>query len=114
MTNIHAKESFKNFLLGVKATVTPESVRVLRRGYTKKNFVSDLMSGLIVGILALPLAIAFAIASGVGPEQGLYTAIIAGFAISLLGGSRFQIGGPTGAFIVIVSSVPSSSSSRTR
>lgn len=48
MTNIHAKESFKNFLLGVKATVTPESVRVLRRGYTKKNFVSDLMSGLIV------------------------------------------------------------------
>ncbi len=102
MTNIHAKESFKNFLSGVKATITPESVRVLRRGYTKKNFVSDLMSGVIVGILALPLAIAFAIASGVGPEQGLYTAIIAGFAISLLGGSRFQIGGPTGAFIVIV------------
>ena len=102
MTNIHAKESFKNFLSGVKATVTPESVRALRRGYTKKNFVSDLMSGVIVGILALPLAIAFAIASGVGPEQGLYTAIIAGFTISLLGGSRFQIGGPTGAFIVIV------------
>ena len=102
MTNIHAKESFKNFLVGVKATVTPELFRTVRRGYTKKNFVSDLMSGLIVGILALPLAIAFAIASGVGPEQGLYTAIIAGFAISLLGGSRFQIGGPTGAFIVIV------------
>ena len=92
MSDIHAKESFKNFLSGVKATITPESVRALRRGYTKKNFVSDLMSGVIVGILALPLAIAFAIASGVGPEQGLYTAIIAGFIISLLGGSRFQIG----------------------
>ena len=102
MHNIHAKESVKSFLAGVKTTVTPELFRTVRRGYTKKNFVSDLMSGLIVGILALPLAIAFAIASGVGPEQGLYTAIIAGFAISLLGGSRFQIGGPTGAFIVIV------------
>jgi Sulfate permease and related transporters (MFS superfamily) len=102
MQNIHAKESFKSFLAGVKATVTPELFRTVRKGYTKKNLVSDLMSGLIVGILALPLAIAFAIASGVGPEQGLYTAIIAGFTISLLGGSRFQIGGPTGAFIVIV------------
>ena len=102
MPNINAKESVKNFLAGVKTTVTPELFRTIRRGYDKKNFVSDIMSGLIVGILALPLAIAFAIASGVGPEQGLYTAIIAGFTISLLGGSRFQIGGPTGAFIVIV------------
>ena len=102
MTNIHAKESVKSFLSGVKTTITPEFARVVRRGYTRKEFTRDLMSGLIVGILALPLAIAFAIASGVGPEQGLYTAIIAGFAISLLGGSRFQIGGPTGAFIVIV------------
>ena len=100
MSNIHAKESVKSFLAGVKTTIVPELFRTVRRGYTKKNFMSDLMSGLIVGILALPLAIAFAIASGVGPEQGLYTAIIAGFTISLLGGSRFQIGGPTGAFIV--------------
>ena len=102
MPNIHAKESLQSFLAGVKTTITPELFRTVRRGYSKKSFVSDLMSGLIVGILALPLAIAFAIASGVGPERGLYTAIIAGFAISFLGGSRFQIGGPTGAFIVIV------------
>lgn len=102
MQNIHAKDSVKNYLSGVATTITPELYRSVKRGYTKKNFTSDLMSGLIVGILALPLAIAFAIASGVGPEQGLYTAIIAGFVISLLGGSRFQIGGPTGAFIVIV------------
>ena len=102
MSDIHAKESVKQYLTGVVSTITPEIVRCFKRGYTRKDFTSDLMSGLIVGILALPLAIAFAIASGVGPEQGLYTAIIAGFIISLLGGSRFQIGGPTGAFIVIV------------
>lgn len=84
------------------SVVMPELLRTLRKGYCKKNFVSDLMSGAIVGILALPLAIAFAIASGVGPERGLYIAIIAGLAISMFGGSRFQIGGPTGAFIVIV------------
>lgn len=102
MQSLHARETVKNYLAEVATIITPESVRCVKRGYTKKDFSSDLMSGLIVGILALPLAIAFAIASGVGPEQGLYTAIIAGFAISLLGGSRFQIGGPTGAFIVIV------------
>ncbi|MCQ2054512.1 MAG: sulfate permease [Fibrobacter sp.] len=102
MQNLHAKQSVKNYLTGVVTTITPELFRCVKRGYTKKDFTSDLMSGLIVGILALPLAIAFAIASGVGPEQGLYTAIIAGFVISFLGGSRFQIGGPTGAFIVIV------------
>ncbi|MCF0221889.1 MAG: sulfate permease [Fibrobacter sp.] len=102
MSDIHAKDSLKKFFADAKATMTPELLKSLRRGYTKQNLVSDLMSGVIVGILALPLAIAFAIASGVGPEQGLYTAIIAGFTISLLGGSRFQIGGPTGAFIVIV------------
>ncbi|OWV15913.1 SulP family inorganic anion transporter [Fibrobacter sp. UWH1] len=102
MSNVNAKESVKKFLTESVATVTPELVKSIKRGYTKQNLISDLMSGVIVGILALPLAIAFAIASGVGPEQGLYTAIIAGFTISLLGGSRFQIGGPTGAFIVIV------------
>ncbi|WP_343674686.1 sulfate permease [Chitinophaga sp.] len=70
--------------------------------YTKQQFLKDLVAGLIVGIVALPLAIAFAIASGVSPEKGIYTAIIAGFIISAFGGSRVQIGGPTGAFIVIV------------
>lgn len=71
-------------------------------GYTWKRFGSDLAAGTIVGIVALPLAIAFAIASGVSPEKGIFTAIIAGFLISVLGGSRVQIGGPTGAFVVVV------------
>lgn len=70
--------------------------------YSRKQLAQDLMAGLIVGIVALPLAIAFAIASGVSPEKGLYTAVIAGFIISAMGGSRVQIGGPTGAFIIIV------------
>ena len=72
------------------------------KNYTRNQFGKDIMAGLIVGIVALPLAIAFAIASGVSPEKGLYTAVIAGFIISATGGSRVQIGGPTGAFIVIV------------
>lgn len=72
------------------------------KDYTGNQFRKDAMAGVIVGIVALPLAIAFAIASGVNPEKGLYTAVIAGFLISALGGSRVQIGGPTGAFIVIV------------
>lgn len=72
------------------------------KDYSKETFMSDLMSGIIVGIVALPLAIAFGIASGVSPEKGIITAIIAGFLISALGGSKVQIGGPTGAFIVIV------------
>jgi SulP family sulfate permease len=71
-------------------------------GYTRAQLRADLSAGVIVGIVALPLAIAFAIASGVTPERGLYTAILAGFIISGLGGSRVQIGGPTGAFVVIV------------
>lgn len=72
------------------------------RGYTSETFIKDLFAGIIVGIVALPLAIAFGIASGVSPERGIITAIVAGFIISALGGSRVQIGGPTGAFIVIV------------
>lgn len=72
------------------------------KNYNRQQFGKDVMAGLIVGIVALPLAIAFAIASGVSPEKGLYTAVIAGFIISAMGGSRVQIGGPTGAFIVIV------------
>ncbi len=80
----------------------PKLISVLREGYTVKQFRGDLLGGLIVGIVALPLSIALAIASGVKPEQGLYTAIFAGFVIAVLGGSRAQISGPTGAFIVIV------------
>src|SRR3990172_6672431 len=72
------------------------------KGYSQKQFTADLTSGVIVGIVALPLAIAFGIASGVTPDKGLITAVIAGFIISFLGGSKVQIGGPTGAFIVIV------------
>ena len=80
----------------------PKSLVVLREGYQRSSFLPDLIAGTTVAVVALPLAMAFAIASGVGPEKGLYTAIIAGILISLLGGSRFQIGGPTGAFVVIV------------
>ena len=72
------------------------------KGYTKSQLIKDIISGIIVAIIALPLSIALAIASGVGPEQGLYTAIIAGFFISFFGGSRVQIGGPTAAFVVII------------
>lgn len=79
----------------------PKLVSTLKN-YSKETFMSDLMAGLIVGIVALPLAIAFGIASGVSPEKGIITAIIAGFIISFAGGSKVQIGGPTGAFIVIV------------
>lgn len=81
---------------------TPKLVSLFKEGFSKDQIFKDVSSGVIVGIVALPLAIAFAIASGVSPEKGLITAIIAGFLISALGGSRVQIGGPTGAFIVIV------------
>jgi sulfate permease, SulP family len=80
----------------------PKLVTTLREGYTGRQLVADLTAGGIVAVVALPLAIAFAIASGVTPDRGLWTAIIAGFLVSALGGSRVQIGGPTGAFIVIV------------
>lgn len=80
----------------------PKLFSILREGYSKHQLQKDVMAGIIVGIVALPLAIAFAIASGVSPERGIITAIVAGFLISLLGGSRVQIGGPTGAFVVIV------------
>lgn len=84
------------------APFTPKLFSLLRKGIKKEQLVKDLTSGLVVGIVALPLAIAFAIASGVSPDKGLITAIIAGLVISILGGSRVQIGGPTGAFIVLV------------
>ena len=86
----------------MKNEFVPKLWTSLKDGYNPEKFLKDLSAGIIVGIVALPLAIAFAIASGVKPEQGLYTAIFAGFIISLFSGSRFQIGGPTGAFIVII------------
>lgn len=80
----------------------PKFITVLKEGYSLKIFREDLFAGIIVGIVALPLSIAFAIASGVKPEQGLITAVVAGFLISAFSGSRVQIGGPTGAFIVVI------------
>lgn len=86
----------------MKQEFVPKFFSCIKQGITKETFLKDSISGLIVGIVALPLAIAFAIASGVSPEKGIITAIIAGIIISTFGGSRVQIGGPTGAFIVIV------------
>ncbi|HNY29276.1 MAG TPA: sulfate permease [Fibrobacteria bacterium] len=86
----------------IPTRLVPKLITVLKEGYGWPDLGRDALAGLIVGIVALPLAIAFAIASGVKPEQGIYTAIIAGFLISALGGSRVQVGGPTGAFVVIV------------
>lgn len=83
----------------------PKSLICLWEGYTSQIILNDTLAGISVGILALPLAMAFAIGSGLPPEQGLFTAIVAGFLISLLGGSRVQIGGPAGAFVVIVYSI---------
>lgn len=80
----------------------PKLFAVLREGLTKEIVTGDILAGVVVGVVALPLAIAFAIASGVRPEQGLYTAIVAGLVISAFSGSRVQIGGPTGAFVVLV------------
>ncbi len=90
----------------LKSVYNPKFFHLFKKGrYDKTRFMSDLIAGIIVGIIALPLAIAFGIASGVSPQQGLITAIVAGFLISFLGGTRFLIGGPTGAFIVIVAGV---------
>lgn len=87
---------------GFTGLFTPKLVTVLREGYRPAHFRADVIAGLTVAIVALPLSMAIAIASGAGPERGLYTAIIGGFLVSLLGGSRFQVGGPAGAFIVLV------------
>ena len=82
----------------------PASVRALR-DYSASTFLHDLTAGVVVGLVALPLAMAFAIASGLPPQAGIYCAIVTGFLISALGGSRTQIGGPTGAFVVVVASI---------
>jgi len=96
---IHLRQNYINMKNNI---FKPKLFSILKSGYSKDQFQKDLFAGIIVGIVALPLAIAFAVASGVTPDKGLVTAIIAGFIISVLGGSRVQIGGPTGAFIVIV------------
>src|SRR5262249_22566938 len=87
--------------LNVISQWLPRSVIELR-SYTRQKFLHDAIAGITVGLVALPLAMAFAIASGLTPQAGLYTAIVAGFIISALGGSATQIGGPTGAFVVVV------------
>src|SRR3954465_9281083 len=84
------------------ALFTPKLVTILGEGYGRKEFRADVIAGLTVAIVALPLSMAIAIASGVTPVRGLYAAIVGGFFVSALGGSRFQIGGPAGAFIVLV------------
>lgn len=84
---------------------TPKLLSCLRAGYTQQDLITDLIAGVTVGLVALPLAMAFGIASGVSPQAGIYTAVVAGFFISALGGSRVQIGGPTGAFVVIVAAI---------
>jgi SulP family sulfate permease len=84
---------------------TPKLVTLLREGYGRKEFAADAIAGLTVAIVALPLSMAIAIGSGLAPEKGLFTAIVGGFLISALGGSRFQIGGPAGAFIVLIASI---------
>src|SRR6188508_3061302 len=83
---------------------TPKLVTVFREGYDLGKLRADALAGLTVAIVALPLSMAIAVASGTSPERGLYTAIVGGFLISALGGSRFQVGGPAGAFIVLVAS----------
>ena len=82
---------------------TPKLITILREGYGLRDLKADIVAGLTVAIVAIPLSMAIAIASGVTPDRGLYTSIVGGFLVSALGGSRFQIGGPAGAFIVLVS-----------
>ena len=94
--------SFSSLLRGA---FSPKIVQVFKNGYTRQMFVKDLFAGLTVGVVALPLALAFAIGAGATPAQGLHTAMIAGFVIALLGGCRYQVSGPTGAFVVIIAGV---------
>ncbi len=91
--------------MNVRSIPLPKLAGCLREGYSANTFGHDLVAGVTVGLVALPLAMAFAIASGVPPQNGLYCAVVAGFTISALGGSRVQIGGPTGAFVVVVSGI---------
>jgi SulP family sulfate permease len=94
----------KETIMSIHLSNLPKSIQALR-SYSAQSFLRDLLAGVTVGLVALPLAMAFGIASGVTPQAGLYTAVVAGFLISALGGSRTQIGGPTGAFVVIVAGI---------
>ena len=94
----HAEPSFVELF-------TPKLITVFREGYGWRDLRADAISGLTVAVVALPLSMAIAIASGVSPDRGIYTAIAGGFIVSLLGGSRFQIGGPAGAFIGLVAMI---------
>src|SRR5215207_2382099 len=89
----------------LRSIPAPTLIACLREGYSFATFGRDVVAGFTVGLVALPLAMAFAIASGVPPQNGIYCAVIAGFTISALGGSRTQIGGPTGAFVVVVAGI---------
>ncbi len=91
--------------IGISSLPLPKLAVALRMGYSPGAFLGDLVAGVTVGLVALPLAMAFAIASGVPPQNGIYCAVVAGFVISALGGSRTQIGGPTGAFVVVVAGI---------
>ena len=97
-----SQDDFSTLLRGA---FSPKLVHVIRSGYSREMLFKDLFAGLTVGVIALPLAMAFAIGAGASPAQGLYTAIIAGFLIAVLGGSRYQVSGPTGAFVVIIAGV---------
>src|SRR5512138_983325 len=90
--------------LGPRASFVPASVLALKH-YTARQFTSDAVAGVTVGLVALPLAMAFAISSGMSPQAGIYCAIVTGFIISAFGGSTVQIGGPTGAFVVVISGI---------
>lgn len=98
---VHTLPLFSRFH-EIYAGLRAEIFRTMRENYSFKDFKRDCVAGLTVAIIALPLSMALAIASGTTPDRGLFTAIVAGFLISFLGGSRFQIGGPTGAFVVVI------------
>ena len=95
----------KKVMRGYEKNFAPKLYEVLKQGYNKEYFKRDAVAGMTVAVISIPLALALAIASGVEPAQGLYTAIVAGFFIAFLGGSRYQIGGPTGAFVVVIFNV---------
>ena len=99
------KQKMKGFVQFYLNNFCPKLVEILRRGYDMNKFKRDTLAGMTVAVVSIPLAMALAIASGVTPAQGLYTAIVAGFFIALLGGSKYQIGGPTGAFVVVIFNV---------
>src|SRR5689334_3740914 len=110
MCDVRASNGERNIMIGAarptapsfRELFTPKLFTVFREGYGVADLRADLTAGLTVAIVALPLSMAIGIASGVTPDRGLYAAIVGGFLVSLLGGSRFQIGGPAGAFIVLV------------